>query len=137
MSSHVRPIVIEGHQQDEGRVPEELQGQHMSSAVDPNFSLEQGKLRCMYILFNIIVKSCLLIMDVDVLHNTYKNLDDELVALLYPSLLSLLPCSIFDFRCAMLSSLDIGRCRVVGPTQHVGPPFYSSGIGNALLDVLY
>jgi hypothetical protein len=43
MSSHVGPVIIGSHQQEEERVPEELWGQHTSSVADPNLSLEQGK----------------------------------------------------------------------------------------------
>jgi hypothetical protein len=46
MPSHVGPIVVGIFPQEEKAVLEELSGPQMASSDDPNFSLEQGKARC-------------------------------------------------------------------------------------------
>jgi hypothetical protein len=50
MSSHVGTVVVGRFMSKKGAVVEELGGQPVSSAVDPNFPFEQGKPRCMPIL---------------------------------------------------------------------------------------
>jgi hypothetical protein len=55
MSSHVGVIVIGGFLPEKEADAEELEGQHSSSVVNPNFPFEQGKPRCMSNLLTRVV----------------------------------------------------------------------------------
>jgi hypothetical protein len=50
MSSHVGTVIFGGFPPEKEAAAEELWRQHSSSAMDPNFSFEQGKPQCMSIL---------------------------------------------------------------------------------------
>jgi hypothetical protein len=50
MTSHVGTVVVGGFPPEKEVILEELGGQHLSSAIDPNFLFEQGKPYCMSIL---------------------------------------------------------------------------------------
>jgi hypothetical protein len=51
MSPRVGPVIAGSYLQEQDRVPEELRGPQVSSTMDTNFILEQGKPRCMPIPF--------------------------------------------------------------------------------------
>jgi hypothetical protein len=53
MPSHVGPIIVGGHQQEEEQVPEELGGQHLSSAIDEDiWNLIMTSMQLVKLLFN-------------------------------------------------------------------------------------
>jgi hypothetical protein len=47
MSSRVGTVVVGGFPSEKEAATEKLEGQHSSSAADPNFPFEQGKPQCM------------------------------------------------------------------------------------------
>jgi hypothetical protein len=51
MPSHVGTVIVVGFPQEKEAIVEDLGGQHVSSATDPNFPFKQAKPMCMPILF--------------------------------------------------------------------------------------